>query len=483
MPPGIPDTPDRIVEAVRDFASSERLIARGDRVLAAVSGGADSMALLSVLHRLSEPMGFALETAHFHHGIRASADGEMEHVRRAAAAIGVPFHAGAGDVPAEAERTGDSLEEAARKARYRFLHAKAAEVGATRVATGHTRTDHIETVLMRIIRGTGLRGLAGIPPRRGIVVRPLLVLAREDTEAYCRTNGIAFVDDESNRDTRFFRNRVRIELLPLIESRYHAGVRENLARLAHAARSSLERIRIETRPVMEEGFRGSGDGRWELATAGLARLGEHELAVLFGDIFAEKIECDMDFKRVHYEGLVRLALDPLSTGKAIHLPGMTVRKEHGKIVFVRSSGSFPRDGALGWRVELSVPGATTARGATVVTSIIDPGALDRAALAAPPVREAFFDREKIFPPVVLRSPEPGDRMRPFGMSGTKKLSDIFIDKKIPAGERPTSLVIADAHDILWVVGVATSEKCRVRNETREIVSIRVSGYGKDSWSG
>jgi tRNA(Ile)-lysidine synthase len=515
MLPGNHDTPGRITDAVRRLIVSEQLIAQGDLVLSAVSGGADSMTLLSVLHRLTPELGFSLAAAHLDHRIRESAASELDRVRIAAASMGIPFHSGAENVPAEAERTGDSLEEAARKARYRFLHAKAKEIGAARIATGHTMSDHVETVLMRIVRGTGLRGLAGIPARRGIVVRPLLGLAREDTVSYCAAAGLTFVDDASNRDTRFFRNRVRLELLPMIESRCHPGVRENLARLADIARSALEKIRLETRPLLEEDFRRAAGDRWELATARLSRFGELELAVLFGDIFAEKIECDMDFTRVHYEELARLALDPATSGKMLSLPGMAARREHGKIVFARSIEGFPRIGDAGWSVKIAVPGVTGAPGATVSASILAPSELDLSALrsacvaespadtpaanarrdgaesaaansaasAAPVIHEAFFDLESIAPPLVVRSPEPGDRMRPFGMRGSKKLSDIFIDKKIPAGERPTSLVIADTDDILWLVGVATGEKCRIRSETREIVNIRVNISGKDPWSG
>jgi len=475
MPPALPDTPDRLSDAVRRFVLTERLIGPGDLVLAAVSGGADSMALLSILHRLSGTMGFSLAAAHFNHRIRPSSGEELEHVRRAAAPMGIPFHWGSADVPAEAERTGDSLEEAARKARYHFLLAKAEEIRATCVATGHTRNDHIETVLMRIIRGTGMRGLAGIPARRGIIVRPLLDLMREDTESFCRMTGLPYVEDPSNRDTRFFRNRVRIELLPMLESRYHPGVRENLARLADIARSILDKIRLETRPLLEENFCRAGEERWELATGGLTRLGGSELAVLFGDIFAEKIPCDMDFTRVHYEELVRLVLDPLSTGKKLSLPGMTVRKEHGKIVFLRAGNGFPPLGGEDWSAQIVLPGVTEASGVTVLASILDAGEVDPSMLSSPgetgssrnagpcdldpprltardersraeeeslpinprSVHETYFDRETIAPPLLLRFPEPGDRMRPFGMSGSKKLSDIFIDKKIQASERPT----------------------------------------------
>jgi len=494
------DTPTRLVHAVRRFALSQYLIRAETLVLTAVSGGADSMTLMSVLHRLSKTMGFSLAAAHFNHQIRPSAGDELEHVRRAAVSFGIPFHWGIEDVPAAAKQTGDSLEEAARKARYRFLHAKAKEIGAVCIATGHTRTDHIETVLMRIIRGTGLRGLAGIPVRRGIIVRPLLDLTREDTVSYCRMTGLSYVEDPSNQDTRFFRNRVRIELLPLLESQYHPGVRENLARLAEIARSTMEKIRVETRPFIEGNFFRAREDRWELVTHGLTRLDELEIAVLFGDIFAEEIACDMDFTRVHYEELAHLVLDPRGPGKMLSLPGFTVVREHGRVVITRTNASFPESERAELRVMLNLPGVTRTPGVIVSASVVDPGqvspaslastanetCLDREALSSPiarMAREAYFDRDALAPPLVVRFPEPGDRIQPFGMSGTKKLSDIFIDKKIPAGARPTSLVITDAHDIIWLVGVATSEKCRVRNETREIVRIRVERTGEESWPG
>jgi tRNA(Ile)-lysidine synthase len=389
------------------------------------------------------------------------------------------------------------MEEAGRKARYGFLHAKADEIGASCIATGHTRTDQIETVLMRILHGTGLRGLAGIPVRRGIVVRPLLGLSREDTVAHCRSSGLAFVEDPSNDDTRFFRNLVRIELLPLLESRYHPGVGENLIRLAETARSALERIRIGTDPILHEHLARTGETRWELATGALARLDGLELAVLFSDIFADELECDMDFSRIHYVELARLVTDPRGTGKKLSLPGVTVKREHGKLVIHRGIAEAPPPDVPNVRTALDLHGVTTVPGVTVSASVLDArrerpsslaatfdaGRFGRVASSVRSARgahEAYFDFSALTPPLVLRFAEAGDRMRPFGMTGSKKLSDIFIDRKIPAGERSTSLVITDAHDIIWLVGVATSEKCRVRDETGEIVKIRVERSGERS---
>jgi tRNA(Ile)-lysidine synthase len=472
MPPGSFDTPDRLVDAVKRFAVSHELLRRESLVLAAVSGGADSMALLSVLHRLSSELGFALAVGHFNHQLRPSAQEELERVRVYAASLDLPFHTGAEDVREIVESTGDTVEEAARKARYRFLHRTAERIQADHIATGHTRTDQAETVLMRILRGTGLRGLAGIPFRRGRIVRPLLGLTREETVSYCRMSGIPYVEDPSNQDLGFHRNRIRLELLPLLESKYHPGVRDNLVRLAENAQSILERIRAETRPLLERNLTHAPPDRWILDANGIVHLDETALVVLLGDLFADELSCDMDFTRVHYDELVRLIRQTGASGKTVSLPGLTVKKEYGKLVIARSAAHTPESPPRTEQAELSLPGDTITPGAIVTTEI-----LDRAAIGDTPLKatetEAYFDRERLKPPLALRSPLPGDRIQPFGMPGTKKLSDIFIDRKVPASTRSSSLVITDAHDILWLVGITTSEKCRVGAATRDVVKIRI----------
>jgi tRNA(Ile)-lysidine synthase len=164
----------RLREAVRSSSLSTRLLPGDGLVVAAVSGGPDSMALLSILYTLSGELGYRVAVAHFDHQIRGSSGDDGALVEEYAKRLGLPVHAGAGDVREEADRSGDSLEEAARKARYRFLTSVADETGARCIATGHTRDDQVETVVMRILHGTGIRGLAGIPARRGRIIRPLL---------------------------------------------------------------------------------------------------------------------------------------------------------------------------------------------------------------------------------------------------------------------------------------------------------------------
>jgi tRNA(Ile)-lysidine synthase len=470
--PGNLETPARLVESVGGFIASHDLIDRGNLVLVAFSGGADSTVLLSILHRLSGQMGFSVAAAHFNHRLRPEAEVEERRAERFVLGLGIPFYAGSDDVRSIASATGDSLEEAARKARYRFLERTARDRSADRIATGHTRSDHVETVLMRIVRGTGLRGLSGIPARRGSVIRPLLGVTHEEILAYCNASGLSFTEDPTNEDVRFFRNRVRLELLPLLESDYHPGVRDNLARLAESAGAVLESVRARTGPIATRSFERKGPGRWELDVGDVVRLDELAIVVLFGDLFAGELACDMDFTRVHYGELVRLVQDPRASGKSLSLPGLAVKREHGKIVILRAGAAGPEDAPSSPAVEVALPGETETRGLVVSTRIVDRRSLRDADFGATPSR-AYFDLDRLSPPLEIREPRPGDRIQPFGMSGTKKLSDIFIDKKIPASSRPTSLVITDSRDILWLVGLTTSERCRVGPATERVVTIHV----------
>ncbi|UCG52287.1 MAG: tRNA lysidine(34) synthetase TilS [Candidatus Latescibacterota bacterium] len=465
------ETPERLEDAVKWYIVSEELIRNDTLVVAAVSGGADSMAMLSILHRLSEDLKYRLAVGHFDHRLRSSSAAERAVVGEFAKSLSLPFHAGEDDVRSLANGSDDSLEEAARKARYRFLHELADRIGADYIATGHTQSDQIETVLMRILRGTGIRGLSGIPNRRGKVIRPLLRLERRETRAYCDSLGIPFVDDPSNEDKRFFRNRIRLDLLPLLEADYHSAAKENLLRLAHNAQSVVRTIRTKTDPLLEKDLREVSPGRWVLNVSQVGLMDETDIVVLFGDLFSEKLGCDMDFTRPHYEQIVRLVRGSRASGKKLSLPGLTLKREYEKLFITRSSSQTDGGGVLDHHVTVVFPGETRAAGFVIKTDIIDRAELEETSFKSTD-REAFFDFQRLTPPLTLRSPIPGDRIQPYGMSGTKKLSDIFIDKKIPSSRRAGSLVITDKQSVHWVVGIVTSETSRVSEQTEKIVRIR-----------
>ena len=463
-------SPRRLKAAVRSFCRTHGLLPDDGLVVAAVSGGPDSMGLFSILHALSEEMGYRLAVAHFDHRIRESSRGDRALVEEYAERLSVPVYIGAGDVPAQAERSGDSLEVAARRARYRFLEDVADETGARCIATGHTRDDQVETVVMRIVRGTGVRGLAGIPTRRGRIVRPLLGLGRDDTRACCDGLGIPYALDPTNDDRKFLRNRIRHDLLPLLESSYDEGVRDHLLGLAESAQRVLAAARERTRPIMERNLRKIAGDVWALNVTGVAPLDDASMVVLFGDVLCESLGCDLDLSRVHYERLVALVRDLRGSGKSLHLPGITIKREHEDLVIARASARMTRAPRDRRRTMLALPGETRADGVVVKTEIVGRTQLGASSVKATD-RSAYFAVDHVRPPLVLRPVRTGDRMQPFGMSGTKKLSDMFIDKKIPGRERSGALVVADADEIIWAVGLTTNERSRVTRETGEVVRI------------
>jgi tRNA(Ile)-lysidine synthase len=475
-----------VVELVGEVIERQGLFVGGERVVVAVSGGADSTALLAVLHQLSPRFDLDLVVGHFDHRLRDTSHIDRRHVEVAAANLGLPFHHGEGDVMARADRHGETVEEAARKLRYQYLFALADEIRADRIATGHTRDDQVETVLMRILRGTGTRGLAGIPDRRGRLVRPLLGLTHLQLVHYCRDSHIPFVEDPLNRDKRFTRNWLRFELLPSIR-KYYPNVGENLLRLSKNAADAVQRTRRTTRPLIAKSLRFENDsGAWTLALSGIVDLDPEAKYILFGDLLTDHLDHDPDYTRVHYERLGRLSGRSASSGDQLSIPGFTVRREFDTLVFTPTRGD--REAPSAPIEKLPVPGEATVGSVRLEAAVHRPGDVDPFDAAAfrsteprllesggnPTGGVAYFALEDVEPPLTVRPPRAGDRMRPFGMKGSKKLSDIFIDKKIPLRWRDKALVVCDQKRILWVVGVATTESTRITADTNDVLKITVN---------
>lgn len=208
---------DPLARKIWEYAGKRDMLPQGGTVLCAVSGGRDSMALLHILAALGAEFGFRVEAGHFNHQLRDTADRDEEFVRTWCGEHGIPFTCGRGDVAGFAKREGRSIEDAARILRYAFLQGAAEDIGADRIATAHHREDNAETLLLHLIRGAGMQGLSGIPPVRGRIVRPMLETSRSEINAYIERNRISFVEDESNQDAAYTRNRLRLEVLPLLE--------------------------------------------------------------------------------------------------------------------------------------------------------------------------------------------------------------------------------------------------------------------------
>lgn len=242
---------DPLARRVLSFCEKWDMLPRGALVLCAVSGGRDSMAMLHLLSALTEEGGFRVAAAHFNHRLRPTADRDEEFVRSWCGENGIPLETGSGDVQTYAQESGTGIEDAARQLRYRFLSETANKLNAARITTAHHREDNTETVLLHLLRGTGLQGLGGIAPVRGRIVRPLLETGRGEINEYIIRNTVPYVEDESNQDIHFTRNRLRLEVLPLLEE-IAPGCGGRIAAAAELLREEENHFRRETEALLPE---------------------------------------------------------------------------------------------------------------------------------------------------------------------------------------------------------------------------------------
>jgi len=461
----------------------------GDHVLAACSGGPDSMALLCLLEELRRVTPMGISVAHFDHRLRPASGEDAAFVRVEAGRRGLLFVGAARDVKAYAAKKKINLEEAARTLRYEFLRRAARKVGATKIATGHNMNDQAETLLMRLLRGTGPAGLAGIEAvLRGEpcpVVRPLLGLTRGDVEAYVAENGIPFREDESNLDRRFLRNRIRLELLPLLEREYEPRVVEHLVRLSQIIRDEEDVLSGLARElggqfILERGARLSLDARTlpfvpralsrHLIREFLRRVKGNLRAVSFADVEAILALGDGKEKEVT-KGLV------LRREKGLISLKPAIRKRTAYEIVWDGEGEVAI-GPAGMRFRGGMEMTGTARpGMRPAPGV--PGRRPRGSTDSGPAgrywnddrSRAVFDPAKLCFPLTIRSRRPGDAYRPLGAPGRKKLKEILRAKGIPRPDRDRLPVFLSRGEIIWMPGLPVAERFKIGPSTRLVFSI------------
>lgn len=463
--------------APRVLASLQRLNA-DRRVLVALSGGADSVALFCLLRELHAAGAIELAgAAHLNHLLRGSdADEDERFCAALAAREGIPFIGARVDVGEAARAQKRSIEDAARAARYAFLERAADELGADVIAVAHTRDDQAETFLLRLLRGAGTRGLGAIRPRAGRVVRPLIDIGREELREYLRQRGQPFREDASNRDLANPRNRVRHELIPYLASHFSPAITSVMAREANLAQrdeDDLHARAIEIVPtiVLEEEQAG-GSVRLDAVRLGAlhpalaSRVARDVLGRLAGKRF-------IGFE--HVEQLLAMALS--ETGlRAISLPGQVARRDGNVIVLERRIGRRGRPQANGFCYSLSIPGSVQAAdGGWTIAAEPAQETPSRWSSRGPEVGIAA-DRLRL--PLAVRSRRPGDRFRPLGAPGSRKLQDFLVDRKVPRAERDRLPLVVDGQDrIVWVAGQAVAEDFRVTAASQAVILLKVRDLG------
>ncbi|MDI6870874.1 MAG: tRNA lysidine(34) synthetase TilS [Bacillota bacterium] len=485
---------------VRRTIERHRMLASGDRVVVAVSGGPDSVALAHLLWRLAGEYSLSLHVAHLNHQFRGEeSEAEARLVAELAAGWGLPCTVEAVDVPAYLALHGGSAEAVARRLRYAFLERVARAADASRIALGHQADDLAETVLMNLLRGAGPRGLSGIPPvRAGRYIRPLLETGRGEILAYLEAEGLPYRLDSSNASPVFFRNRVRHQLLPYLEREFAPNLRAILARTADILRAEdeyLEGVAAHLRTALMTARRGKGsatvlDG-FTYDCADLAGLPPALLRRLVRQVWAElageAAEAEEDFPgegRLSYErveAVVALVREG-RTGARLELPGgVTVRRRYTQLLWERCPPGQAEPVPVP-PVELKVPGETLIPATGLILEVEERAVTD-AAEAARLVEEvkaagpfsAALDADRLEPPLVARRRRPGDRFRPLGAPGEKKLKDYLIDAKIPAEERKNLVLVADRQGRrpVWLVGDRPAEAVKVTGATRRVLLLRV----------
>jgi tRNA(Ile)-lysidine synthase len=461
-------TEARVFAAFRKAAVDGRMIVPGDRVLAATSGGPDSVALIVLLLKLREEMPLEIRLAHLNHKLRAESGEDERFVSDLARRLVLPLVTESADVRSFAARKKLNLEEAGRDLRYRFLRRAASSAGATKIATGHTMTDQAETVLMRLMRGTGLSGLGGIAPvvagEPCPIVRPLLGIAGRDLRVWLRAEDIPCREDASNRDRRFLRNRIRAELLPELESRYEPGIVGHLARLAGIAREEDDLLNGFVRELADEFILRQGrDVSLDLKVLSLLlpalarRVAREFLRELAGDL-----------RGITYEDVESLM--GLGEGRDLRLhKGFVLRREAGRVGLKKSTPPAKAYGVR-WngRGRLALPEA-----GLVLTGARRKAVGGTSSIAGDDRTGAVLDAAKLEFPLLVRNRKPGDLYRPLGAPGRKKLKEILRAKGIPVPERDRLPVVVSRGEIVWAPGLPVGERYKITGKTESVFSIRL----------
>ncbi len=471
--------PSDIPEIVARYIRRKRLFEPGETILAAVSGGADSLCLALVLKQLE----FDIHIAHFDHRLRPESARDTETVRRMAERLGLPFLIGQGDVPAHASKNRMTMEEAARDLRYSFLLRTARNENITAIATGHTMEDQAETVLMHLIRGSGLKGLGGIRPVGRVpattgkpgdeavgIVRPLLCVTHAQSAGYCAQEGWAPLEDPTNRDTAFTRNRIRHELIPLLEG-YNPSVVDALSRLAETAQVQdayltqaadllWTRSAVELAPGLVRfpllAFRNAH----EAVRQALLRRAVLQLKGTLEDLAYRQVERVLEFVQSS-SGPHRM---DLALGVEVSIEGnwLVFRSREDAGVPEWEGAELPCPGMLdihhpGWKIE--------------VARLEQPERAGLNKAADPWTIQIDLDRVRL--PLTLRRRKAGDKFIPQGMPGQVSLNDFLSSHHLSFSERDHWPLVCDTDGIIWIPGFRLKMGIGATDESRGCWKIRI----------
>ncbi len=454
-----------IEKRVLGYIERYHMIRAGDRVLIGLSGGADSAALFHILRKNCHLLGCTLLAVHVDHGLRgAEAARDRAFVERSCGQYEIPCRSVQMPVCRMAREGGLSLEEAGRKARQQVFAEMMKEWGCDKLALAHHKNDQAETMLHHLARGTGLSGLCGLSPTDGIRIRPLLCLERGEIEHYLKVEGFDHVEDSSNSEDHYTRNRIRHKILPELETQVNKKAVEHMAQTAQILRQADTYLRGQGRALLER----YGTGALFLEN-GFFR--EDAVPAYYGlrEFLDENFHAGRDIGRGHYERLLDWGRMPV--GRVLELPhGIRAQKRYGGVSFYREDGEDAKE-TEGFSFTLRIPGEVRGPGFRLRCRVIP----NNFCHVPQKTYTKWLNYDKIKNTVEVRTRRPGDRLAIDAHGGTKKLKSYLIDCKVPRQERSRVVLVAQGQEVLWVVGHRLSEAYKIQADTKEVLEIVYEG--------
>lgn len=463
-------TPDnKILKTISEF----NMFGKGDKVLAAVSGGADSVCMLHMLCALRKNLGFELACAHLNHGLRGEdAEADAKFVEAFCKKLDVPFFLKKVDVAELAKEGKLSTEEAGRKARYDFFNELKEAHGFTRIATAHNKNDNAETVLMRIIRGSGLDGLSGIPYiREDNVVRPLLDVSRQEIEEYCKKYNLEFCTDATNLENDYTRNKVRNLLIPFIEKEFNTGLIDSLNRLSKNASQDSRFVNEYAKRLFERLGSPLPGGKLNTIHIESFKMVDDAIRARILRMAAEKAVPEAKLEHKHISELMDMLDKP--TGTQISLPmGITVRVNYGWLTFEGPDASCEvcqDDKGFFAQIKVGETLFVESIGKEITLRMEDGRYKCK-------INEAALDPDVLgSQPLFIRNRRDGDRIVWFPDGRTKKIKNVFIDEKIDKKDREKIPLLCTGDEVVAIIGGRVSEKYKLTKESERALVIE---YGK-----
>ncbi|MBW1616403.1 MAG: tRNA lysidine(34) synthetase TilS [Deltaproteobacteria bacterium] len=452
--------------------ASYNMLKPADKVLVGVSGGADSIALLHFLHAAASEYKIFIAAAHLNHLIRGKqAFEDEEFVKKTASVLKVPFFSAKEDVNAYKKKTKKSLEDAARDIRYKFFEKTALKNGYNKIALAHNADDNAELALMRIIRGAGISGLCGIPAvREGKYIRPFIKIEKKAIYRYIKAKNLKHVEDKSNCDTKFLRNRIRQNLLPLLKKEYNPNIAQTLNNISSIAKKEEEWILRILPPIFEKVIYKKDEDRITLLLDELNKIAEGGKRRIVREAL-NYIKTDLkNVSFAHIASIVKLTKNRSNYASADISDNILVVKNKNFLIFTKKQ-NYKKPESVCYEYKLKKPGTVLIKEARqkIRFSEIAKKSLPKNFLKEKDKSEEYFDADKIVFPLTIRNFRNGDKFIPLGMTGGQKLKIFFINNKISANKRNICPIVLSKDKIIWIAGLRASNICKITEKTKKVI--------------